>query len=105
VCPSTGTATVKPRRKGSAPIASSAATINPHSAMVNGLAATTRIDVSKATAAPTLRSSSSAKDTTLIASAAEANRKPTQVPTTIRYSPARVANTSWTKRPIDAGGE
>src|SRR6185437_14844546 len=46
---------------GIEPITKSAATIKPHNAMVTGLLATTRIDVSRATAAPTSRSSSKGK--------------------------------------------
>ena len=42
--------------------------ISPHTAMVKGLRITARIDVSRATVAPTSRSSSKGNDTTLFVS-------------------------------------
>src|SRR5262249_41149350 len=102
--PSTGTTTVSPRNSGREPSSSNAATINPQTAMVTGLASTARTDVTIATAAPTSRSSSSGKDTTLIISTSTANRKRTALPTTTRFQPARVVNTSWANWLNEAGG-
>ena len=101
--PSTGITTVRPRKNGIEPIRSDAATINPHSAMVSGFLATTRIEVSTATAAPTSRSSNSGNEIALMVSTITANRKPTPVPTTISIQPARVLNTSLMNWVIDAG--
>ena len=71
--------TARPNRNGSEPMASPSATIRPHSAMVSGFFRIARIDVTMAAAMPTLRSSSSGKDTALSANDASANRKPTGV--------------------------
>ena len=60
---SSGITTVSPKNKGSEPISSSAATIKPQTIIVKGLRATARIDVSRATAAPTSRSSSNGNET------------------------------------------
>ena len=47
------------------------------------------IEVTIATATPTLRSSSSGNDTRLMENASTANRKPTMLPTMIRLVPFR----------------
>jgi len=52
---------------------------------------------------PMCRSSSRGKETTLIASASTANRKPTPTPTTIISQPAPVSKVSRTNAPADAG--
>ena len=77
--------------------------MKPHNAIVNGLAATTRIDVNSATAAPTSRSSSSGNEIAPSVSAITANTKPTAQPTTISVQPARVVNTSAMNCAADAG--
>jgi hypothetical protein len=81
-------------KNGTDPITSSAVTIKPHKAMVTGFAATTRIEVSSATAAPTSRSSSNGKEITLMVSVSTAKRNPTLVPTMMSFHPAGVVNTS-----------
>ena len=95
---------IKCGKNGIEPITNSAATMKPHSAMVTGLAATTRIEVSSATAAPTSRSSSNGNEIAPMASTTTANRKPTPVPTTIKIQPAGVLNTSLANWLIEAGG-
>ena len=84
----------KAEKNGTDPITNRAATIKPHNAMVTGFAATTRIEVSSATAAPTSRSSSNGKETALMVSVSTAKRNPTLVPTVMSFHPAGVVNTS-----------
>jgi hypothetical protein len=90
---------------GSEPITKSPAIINPHAAVVTGFLSTTLADVRIATPAPTLRSSSSGNDTTLIINTTTANRKPTPLPTTISVHPSGVVKTWRRKFGIDPGGE
>ena len=69
------------------PITRDAATINPQSAIVTGLAGTASTDVRTAAATPTLRSSSKGNETTLMLSAITAKAKPIALPRTIRAQP------------------
>jgi len=88
--------TARPKKNGSEPTINNTATMNPHNAIVRGLAMTTRIEVNSATAAPTSRSSNNGKETAPIVRASTANKKPIPVPTTIRCHPADVVNTPST---------
>src|SRR5450756_960121 len=102
--PRIGITTVKPRKNGSEPITNKIPTIKPHIAIVIGFLMTARIDVKRATAAPTSRSSRRGKDITLIVSTRTAKRKPTPLPMIMRFQPARVVSTSCTNLWIDDGG-
>jgi hypothetical protein len=72
--------TISPRKNGIDPSTSPPATISPQAAIGTGFAADTRIEVITAVGSPTSRSSSSGKETTLVASTSAANRKPTPQP-------------------------
>ena len=61
-----------------------------HVAIVTGFSNTARTDVRTAVVAPTFRSTSIGKDTTLITSTTRAKRKPTPLPTMISCLPAGV---------------
>src|SRR6266545_250058 len=79
------------------------ATIKPQIAIVTGFAATARTEVISAAAAPTSRSSSSGKDTTLMVKATTAKTKPIALPKTMSFHPAGVVNTAFTKVAIESG--
>jgi hypothetical protein len=82
-----GTTNARPTSSRKKPITRDAATINPQTAIVIGLASTASTDVRTATATPTLRSSSKGNETTLMLSATTAKTKPIALPRTIRAQP------------------
>ena len=71
---------------------------------MTGLAAKARAEVSTASTAPTSRSTSSGKATTLMTKTVAANRKPTKLPTMINIQPSGVVKTWRTKCGIEAAG-
>ena len=80
------------------------ATMAPQSVITPALAATARSEVEIARVTPTSRSSSSGKETTLIAKANTAKKKPTPTPAAIIVQPPPVWNTLRSKAATVCGG-
>ncbi len=94
--------TARPRKNGSDPKTSNAATINPQAAIGSGFRAAARSDVTIASPTPTWRSRINGNETTLTHSATKANRKPTPQPATISHQPSGVVSTRLAKSGISA---
>src|SRR5262249_18873146 len=100
---STGNTSASPTKNANEPITRMTATKSPQAAIISGLRRTALTDVCTATIAPTSRSSSSGKETTLIVSTKTANRKPMPFPAMMRIQPSEVVKMSLRNCPIDSG--